>query len=139
MLRNALAAPSTLNGINMRFVLSLLAVIVLAVAAPAAAKPAVKIAQRPYDHVRAELSRNGFRPVRLKHNRSDLLCDDGFCVRYPEVVDCAGTGIRPCLFAFVRTADHKYFMVGTHGEDRLIADRMWPARDMDIHDIRARL
>jgi hypothetical protein len=32
------------------------------------------------------------------------------------VIDCAGTGVRPCMFAFERKSDRKRLVVTTYGE-----------------------
>ena len=94
-------------------------------------------AGQPYETVRIELIGHGYQPVHLKHSKSDSLCQgSGVCERYPEVIDCAGTGVNPCSFAFTRMRDRKYFIVFTHGEERLIVDQMLEATENEVKDIR---
>lgn len=71
---------------------------------------------RPYQAVRAELIRRGILPLNRRHAADDPLCADGFCKKYPEVVDCAGTGLSPCLFAFKAKGANRYYAVTTVGE-----------------------
>lgn len=84
----------------------------------AEAKPFDLYRHKPYAVVRAKLIQNGYRPLRFRH-QSDP-CPDGqtFCVRFPEVISCSGTGLAMCEFAFFRTGDRKYFAVSTTGEER---------------------
>ena len=75
----------------------------------------------PYNSVRSQLMSMGFRPVPQKPPEGNFFCGafDGeadLCKTYPEVIDCGGTGIRPCQFAFQRTADRKQLIVSTYGE-----------------------
>jgi hypothetical protein len=108
-----------------------MSIVVAAVAMSSHARSPKQFDHRPYDEVRAELIKSGYRPVRLKHDASDLFCRaDNFCGRYPEVLNCDGTGINPCVFAFIRPASRKYIAVITYGEVRLkVSDVRAPSID----------
>src|SRR5262249_33154762 len=84
-------------------------------------KPPAFAADTTYKAMRADLIERGFTPVTQKHEEPNEMCgtQDGepdLCVLYPEVVDCAGSGVRPCNFLFERKADRKRLTVTTHGE-----------------------
>ena len=74
---------------------------------------------KSYDAARALLLKSGFGPVALKHHSDDYFCEDGFCKRYPEALNCAGTGLSPCQFVFSSKDKKGYFIVDTQGETRL--------------------
>lgn len=87
-------------------------------AAPADATPALK--GKSYDDARAELKRLGFEPVAFTCTAEDALCDDSYDHiqdKYPELVDCAGTGLHPCLFAWHKPEGDRYLKVNTTGEE----------------------
>ena len=89
-------------------------------ATPSQAEFMEQFRNQPYDIVRAQLVRSGYRPADLKHDPSDLLCQSGgFCKRYPEVMDCANSSGSPCTFAFVRQSSNSYLVVVTKGETHL--------------------
>ena len=85
----------------------------VALAAPSFYCPKVCVS-KPYDLAISTLIKSGFRPVVLKHNEDlhsddgELFCGDDFCKRYPEVLNCTGTGLNPCRFAY-ESADKKVF------------------------------
>jgi hypothetical protein len=90
-----------------------------------------------YEHVRSQLLRNGFRAARLKHNSEvDLFCYAGFCKQYPEVLNCAGTGLSPCEFVFVRQNDQRHLIIDTRGEEHLIVTNVHWAHDYEIREVR---
>ena len=93
---------------------------------------------KPYDAARSSLTKSGFKPVALKHNNEDYFCVDGFCEKYPEAINCAGTGLSPCRFAYFSSEKKKYFIVDTHGEIRLTVTGAHWARDYEIEEIRRR-
>lgn len=85
--------------------------------------------QELYAAYRASLLNQGFVPVPQHRSGGEMFCgteylDPGepdLCVAYPEVEECGGTGSRPCLFVFERSADGRQLAVSTEGElfDRL--------------------
>lgn len=95
---------------------------VILAALPNVARAAPDLVSKPYDVARALLLRSGFKPVPLKHNEDlhsdevDYFCADGFCERYPEALNCTGTGLNPCMFVYASTDKGRYFIVVTRGE-----------------------
>jgi hypothetical protein len=87
------------------------------------APPSFQPGQR-YSTYRQELLKQGFVPVPQAHPEPNYFCgteflDEGepdLCVAYPEVEDCAGTGMRPCTFVFRRSQDGRRLDVSTVGE-----------------------
>jgi hypothetical protein len=91
--------------------------VLLSAAGPVSIRP--DLDNRPYGAARKELIKSGFRPVPIKHSRAEGEDWCGFheaCTAYPETLNCAGTGMAPCLFAFQRASDRMYVVVGTVGE-----------------------
>ena len=90
--------------------------------APAVASTAPAIAEdAPYAEARAKLIAEGFSPLAQPRTGDEIFCgaDGGeadLCLLYPEVQDCAGSGVRPCLFIFERRADGRHLEVATYGE-----------------------
>jgi hypothetical protein len=79
-----------------------------------------------YNDVRNQMIRQGYHPLNLRGNAvSDQWpCGNGYCRRFPEVIDCRGTGSAGCWFAFYRPADRSYRVVKTLGEWGLVFERM---------------
>jgi hypothetical protein len=97
------------------------------------------VISKPYDVARSLLIRSGFEPIKLKHDESvDLFCGDDFCKLNPEVLNCAGTGLNPCMFVYLSKNKKGYFIVDTHGEARLTVTGTHWARDYEVKDIQQR-
>jgi hypothetical protein len=105
------------------------ALIALSLGGPGWAKPSTDAPPHfakgsPYKNARDALIRMGYAPIPQRHPKPNDYCGTDYqepgepdlCVVYPAVVDCGGTGIRPCLFAFERKSDHKRLVVTTYGE-----------------------
>jgi len=113
--------------------------VVLLAAVSVNAEPTNGLVSKPYEIVRKELMRRGFRPLMLKHDQqTDLYCYEGFCSRYPEVMNCPGTGLNPCQFAYIFSASKRYFIVDTHGETRLSVTGVHLAHDYELRDLKER-
>lgn len=105
-------------------------------AVPTYAGPANWAISKSYNYVRSELIRRGFRPTALKHDKNiDIFCYEGFCARYPEVLNCTGTGLNPCMFVYELSSGGKYLIVDTHGETRLTVTGVHWARQYELQDI----
>lgn len=91
---------------------------------PSASAPPHFAKGSPYKSARAALIGMGYAPLAQQHPRPSYYCgtnaeepgEPDLCAIYPEVVDCGGTGIRPCLFLFERKSDRKRLAVTTYGE-----------------------
>jgi hypothetical protein len=72
-----------------------------------------------YDQARATLLAQAFEPVVFPCTANDGLCHSRaeLIAKYPEVVDCAGTGVSPCALAWRK--GERYFLVHTYGEESL--------------------
>jgi hypothetical protein len=73
----------------------------------------------PYAETRAALIDDGYRPqavVRTPENSTACTHPDGdWCSRWPELEDCAGTGVGYCNFVFA-APDGRRWTVTTAGE-----------------------
>lgn len=98
----------------------------------------LNLRSKSYDAARSLLLKSGFKPVALRHNADDYFCLDGFCKKYPEALNCSGTGLSPCRFAYLSSEKKKYFIVDTHGEIRLTVTGSHWARDYEIEEIQHR-
>ncbi len=92
-----------------------------AVIRPPQDEPRVRRVDAPYEVIRNGMIAEGYRP-RPVGNRTD--CEDTFyvdvCRRYPEVVDCSGTGAAYCEFNFVNQQGRRLSVI-TKGETDLTA------------------
>jgi hypothetical protein len=75
--------------------------------------PAVSVGT-PYERVRAELVRTGWKPVRQTES-CGMVCEGHRRAGWPETLDCADTGLAPCVFVF-RHGSGKALEVVTRGE-----------------------
>lgn len=102
----------------------------------------------PYPEVRAQLIRMGYRPVPVRPKPGAIpACWNAprVCRKYPEVVGCAGTGVRACGFLFERQTDGRKFIVGTAGEENplvsppdfrfVVFEAIFEARPSDLSDV----
>jgi hypothetical protein len=114
---------------------------------PAVADDGMKrLVGRGYASVRRELVREGYRPLRLKHDGYDV-CWYGearICRRYPEALLCDGTPIEWCTFIFERPEGRshrasRYLIVRAEGEQpNPDVTRISPPTREDMDDFRAR-
>ena len=105
------------------------------VASSAFAKP--HRSETTYEEERSALLKQGLQAVPLTHDASDLVCaSDDFCKRYPEVIDCAGTGVNPCLFAYFRPRDREFLVVETYGEEPIMFKAIRPATVDEVETIK---
>jgi hypothetical protein len=88
------------------------------------AAPLAGLEGKPYDAVRTRLVRAGYQLVRFQRGLHFEPCPDdpASCARYPEVINCSGTGMAYCQFAFFNPAQRRYVVVTTHGEERRLVD-----------------
>lgn len=68
----------------------------------------------PYERVRAELLKAGWKPVRQTES-CGIVCQGHRRAGWPETWNCADTGVAPCVFVF-RNASGKALEVVTRGE-----------------------
>lgn len=87
---------------------------------------------RPYDLVRRELVSKNMSPANRVHTVAESFCSDGFCSRYPEVIECAGTGVRPCRFDFVERGSNAHYVVTTTGEVAMTVNSVRLAAPADL-------
>jgi hypothetical protein len=110
-----------------------------ALTVPAQAESMTKFSKRPYGEVRAALIKEGYRPASLKHDPDDLFCTGRqLCKTYPEVIDCSGTGVSSCTFAFGKANNSGYLVVITYGETKLTVSGVREATAIDLNDIKQR-
>jgi hypothetical protein len=88
------------------------------------AAPLAGLEGQQYDAVRNRLIRAGYRIVRFQRGPLFEPCPDypSECERYPEAINCSGTGLAFCQFAFFDPAHRRYVVVTTHGEERRVVD-----------------
>lgn len=73
----------------------------------------------PYPKARAELIRQGWRPVSVLDTGDGYpLCEFNatICKAFPELTSCAGAGRAYCSFLYQRRKDDRYWFVTTEGE-----------------------
>ena len=93
----------------------------------ACATPRTVFYRKPYEVVRTQLMKSGYKVVSFAHRGNPCPDDQPFCNRYPEVISCSGTGRSICEFAFFRSRDKKYFVVTTFGEELPRVESIAPA------------
>ena len=99
-----------------------LAALMLALPVSAAEAPPQFAKSSLYKSVRSQLIGMGYAPLPQKRDEDNsFMCgafegEPDICKLYPEVVDCGGTGVRPCQFAFRRKSDGRRLTVLTYGE-----------------------
>ena len=97
----------------------------------------MKLRLKSYEAAKSLLIKSGFKPVPLKHNKdTDFFCEEGFCQKYPEAINCSGTGLSPCRFVFFSKEKNAYFIVDTRGETRLAVTGTHWAHGYELADIR---
>jgi hypothetical protein len=105
--------------------------------APAAAYQALsrEFEGKPYEKVRPELLRRGYRPLRFDHpdDLGNAQCEDGFCKRFPESLNCT-MGPSYCDFVLLSPA-HKLIAVISVGE---VAHTVTEVRRPDMFWMRER-
>lgn len=94
------------------------------VAGEADAAPLTRLVGKPYDTARSGLVRAGYRIVRFQRGADFVPCPDdpSRCERYPEAINCSGTGLAFCQFAWFDKMHHRYLIIATHGEERRVMD-----------------
>jgi len=95
-----------------------------------------------YNAVRAQMIKQGTKPLMLKHGGIDDFCVAGLCEKYPEVLSCVAGGRPACRMAFVMPAaspDRRYMLVVTDGDRAPLMFRtfMIPTK-YDVSDIEMR-
>jgi hypothetical protein len=96
-----------------------------------------ELVSKSYTSVRSALISHGFQPIRLKHDESvELFCYNDFCKRYPEALNCAGTGLNPCTFVYFLKTKRKYLIVNTHGEVALTVTGLHWAKWYELQEIK---
>lgn len=98
-----------------------------------AAEPLPNLRDIPYPVARSELAALGYAPIRVARRASWMGCpypDD--CRRYPELLQCSGTGIALCDFVFRKRRTGKYVFVTTYGEELRRVHSLSYARRYDL-------
>jgi hypothetical protein len=70
----------------------------------------------PYATVRAALIEQGYQPLSFPRGEDSPCWSGSICETYPEFVDCSGTGLNPCRFAFA-DPNGGYLLGVTTGEE----------------------
>ncbi|WP_443750425.1 hypothetical protein [Asticcacaulis solisilvae] len=87
------------------------------------------VAGRPYENARATLVKSGLQPLAQEHARPSIICDDGFCKQYPEVVECSEEHLGTCTFAYRDTRTGAYVVVETVGDREPVVNGVWIVDD----------
>ena len=82
----------------------------------AAFKDAPNVLGLDYKEARRTIIAEGWKPVYAKNNEMYGGYVDFVSAEYPEVYDCAGTGLVPCIFFFNNPDDNYYLKVTTAGQ-----------------------
>lgn len=98
-----------------------------------AAKPLPNLRDIPYPAARSKLASLGYAPIRVTRRALWMGCpyaDD--CRRYPELLQCSGTGIALCDFVFRKRQTGRYVLVTTYGEEQRRVHSLSYARRYDM-------
>lgn len=68
-----------------------------------------------YSVARARMIARGFRPAKISRGDEYDLCEMKHCPPFPEAIECSGTGLNECRFAF-QGPDGRYAVATTVGE-----------------------
>jgi hypothetical protein len=70
-----------------------------------------------YSAVRSDLIKRGYHIVKFQRTDPVGPCPgDYYCNKFPEVIDCSGSGVGFCDFAFHGIGGKGYIIVSTSGE-----------------------
>jgi hypothetical protein len=85
---------------------------------------------QPYDVVRTKLRELGVEPLVILPRQQDYGCPGDLCRRYPEQLNCAGTGVNPCRFGFTDVKKGINYTIITVG-DAYIVDTIYIVSDKE--------
>jgi hypothetical protein len=126
-----------------QILLSLL--LALGCACSAVAAPMPKLKGVPYPQARASLVAAGYVPVKVLSGNDSCEWNNDVCARFNENLNCAGTGLAPCIFLFQDRVSRRYHIVATIGDfertkaglnfDRVKVDAVFPADASYLDDL----